>query len=123
VDLEQFVEQSLIQIIAGVGKAQNSTRLAGKHHSEADVVNPRFMAGADMSPKGRDYFTVDRNIVQFVDFDVAVSSETGSNLKGDASIKVLGFGIGTQAGSEKATSAVSRIKFQVPIVLPRAKGD
>jgi hypothetical protein len=123
VNLENFVEQSLIQIMSGVAKAQQATKLEGKHHSESDVINPRFMPGADFSPKDRYYFTIDRNVVQFVDFDVAVTSETGSNIRGGASIKVLGIGVGTDAGINDKLSAVSRLKFQVPIIFPRSQGE
>ena len=52
-DLEQFVETTLRQIISGVKKAQEATRIPGKHASEADVINPSAMYSADPAPKGK----------------------------------------------------------------------
>ena len=68
-NLEEFVDTSLRQIIAGVKKAQEGTRLPGKHPSNADVVNPKIMYDADPAPKGKYFATVDRNLLHFVDFD------------------------------------------------------
>jgi hypothetical protein len=119
-NLEDFVDTSLRQIIAGVKKAQEATRLPGKHPSEADVVNPPVMYGADPAPKGKYFATVGRNLVHFVDFDVAVTTDSTSEAKGGLSLRVAGIGIGGGGGVSDRDSIVSRIKFQVPIVLPQS---
>ena len=119
-NLEDFVDSSLRQIISGVKKAQEATRLPGKHPTEADVVNPPVMYNADPAPKGKYFATVGRNIVHFVDFDVAVTTDSTSEAKADLSLKVVGIGIGGGGGVSDTDSVVSRIKFQVPIVLPQS---
>ena len=122
-NLEEFVDTSLRQIIAGVKKAQEGTRLPGKHPSNADVVNPKIMYDADPAPKGKYFATVDRNLLHFVDFDVAVTTDSTSEAKGDLALKVAGIGIGGGGGVSDRDSVVSRIKFQVPIVLPRSPDE
>ena len=71
-NLEEFVKITLEQIISGVKKAQESTKLQNKHPSAADLVNPAIMYSADSAPKGKYFATVQRNLVHFVEFDVAV---------------------------------------------------
>jgi hypothetical protein len=123
VNLEEFVETSLRQIIAGVKKAQQATSLPGKHPSAADVINPAAMYGADPAPKGKYFATVERNLVHFVDFDVAVTTDSMSEAKAGLSLKVAGIGIGGGGGVSDKDSVVSRIKFQVPIVLPQSTDE
>ena len=122
-NLEEFVEMSLRQIIAGVKKAQIATRLPGKHPTEADVINPAVMYGADPAPKGKFFATVGRNLVHFVDFDVAVTTDSTAEAKAGLSLKVVGIGIGSGGGVSERDSVVSRIKFQVPIVLPQSADE
>lgn len=118
-NLEDFVEASLKQIITGVRKAQEATRLPGKHTTEADLINPALMYGADSAPKGKHYATVGRNLVHFVEFDVAVTTDSSSGAKGGLSLKVAGIGFdGGTTGTDRNT-AVSRIRFEVPLMLPR----
>lgn len=60
-------------------------------------------------------------LLQDVSLDVAVTvSESG---KSGAGLRVGAFGIGGQieGGSDRAHSEVSRIKFVVPLVLPRGE--
>jgi hypothetical protein len=61
-NLEEFVETSLKQIISGVKKAQQATRLPGKHATEGDGVHPAIMYSADSAPKGKYFAKVDRNL-------------------------------------------------------------
>lgn len=119
-NLEEFIETSLKQIIGGVKKAQEATRLPGKHPSEADVINPAVMYGADSAHKGKYFATVGRNLVHFVDFDVAVTTDSATEAKGGLSIKVVGIGVGGGGSTSDRDTVVSRIKFQVPIMLPQS---
>jgi hypothetical protein len=119
-DLSEFVEMSLIQIIEGVNRAQKATRLAGRHASEADVVNPAIMYSADGAPKGKYFATIERNLVHFVDFDVAVTTESTLGTSGGGKIRVLGIGVGAEGSTQSKDLTASRIKFQVPISLPRS---
>jgi hypothetical protein len=118
-NLEDFVEATLCQIIGGVEKAQVATRLPERHHTEADLVNPRVMYGADSAPKGKYFARQDRNLVHFVSFDVAVTSEQSVEGKGGFSIKVAGVGFNAGAGGADRDTVVSRVKFEVPLALPQ----
>lgn len=55
-----------------------------------------------------------------VDFDVAVTTVESEQSKGGAGIFVAGLGLGGQIRSDAQNTVVSRIKFSVPIALPRA---
>ena len=120
-DLEQFVETTLKQIISGVKKAQDATQIQGKHSSEANVINPSVMYNADPAPRGKYYATQDKNLVHFVDFDVAVTTDSNSEAKGGISLKIAGVGFDGGGGIIDRNGVVSRIKFQVPIILPKTE--
>jgi hypothetical protein len=122
-NLEEFVETSLKQIIEGVKKAQKATRLSDKHVGEADVVNPAIIYSADSAPKGKYFATVGSNLVHFVDFDVAVTTDSSTEAKAGLNLKVAGIGFGGSGGVTDKDSVVSRIKFQVPITLPQSKDE
>lgn len=119
-NLEEFVETSLKQVISGVKRAQEATKLPGKHALEADVINPTIMYSADNAPKDKYFATRDKNLVHFVDFDVAVTTDSTTEAKGGGALKIAGIGVEGGGGAVDRDSTVSRIKFQVPIVLPRS---
>ena len=122
-NLEEFVDTSLRQILAGVKKAQGATKIPGKHPSEADVINPAVMYDADSAPKGKYFATIGSNLVHFVDFDVAVTTDSTSEAKAGLSLKVAGIGFGGGGGVSDRDNVVSRIKFQVPIILPQSMDE
>ena len=119
-NLEEFIETSLKEIIGGVKKAQKATLLPGKHPSDADAVNPSVMYFADSAPMSKYFATIDRNLVHFVDFDIAVTTDSTTEAKGNLSIKVAGIGVAGGGGAADRDTIVSRIKFQVPIILSRS---
>ncbi|MFZ5801227.1 MAG: hypothetical protein ACOY3D_07650, partial [Candidatus Omnitrophota bacterium] len=107
------------QIIGGVKRAQAGTKLNGKNSDEAVVINTPVMYSADSAPKGRYFATTDRNLVHFVDFDVAVTTDSTSESKGSLSLRVAGVGLDGGGGIIDKNNVVSRVKFQVPITLPQ----
>jgi len=118
-ELDEFIEESLKQILQGVKKAQEVTRLPNRDPRESALINPDIMYSADSAPKGKYYATISRDLVLFVDFDVAVTTDYKGEAKGTLGIKVFGIGIGGSGSSSEGASTVSRIKFQVPIRLPK----
>jgi hypothetical protein len=52
VDIAEFVEATLTQIVDGVSRAQKATRHVAKPAAESDLINPRVMHRADSAPKG-----------------------------------------------------------------------
>lgn len=121
-NLAEFVEASLTQIITGVRRAQDTTRLVSKSPSEADLINPSIMYAADSAPKGKHFATQSRNLVHFVSFDVAVTTDSSSDAKGGISIKVAGIGLDASGGGTTKDTVVSHIKFEVPITYPQPSG-
>ena len=122
-NLEEFVETCLVQIASGVRKAQQATRIEGRVAREADLINPSIMYGADGAPQGKFYATMERNLVHFVDFDVALTTTEASGAKGGVNLSVAGVGLKGGGSAEQSESVVSRIRFQVPIALPRSEDE
>jgi hypothetical protein len=99
--LQEFVKETLLAVINGVGEAQDAL---GERGGE---VNP-YTRG---TPKGLLYGSKE---LQYVDFDVAVT--VVESTEASAGITVLG--IGGKGALSESTNSVSRIKFRVPIGLP-----
>jgi len=104
--LEEFVKESLLQIISGVKEANES--IEAKDAS----VNPVSMGKAQVHE--RTYLSIP---VQNIEFDVAVSVSEGAKAGGGLTV----MGMGVKGGVSETSSTVSRIRFQVPIALPRGK--
>jgi malic enzyme len=100
-DLETFICETLRQIVKGVKTAQLHEDCKG-----ADI-NPEYTTGPE---------------VKQIDFDVALTVTEGTEKLGKGNIGVASvLGIGGQASLTSASSSVSRIKFNIPLVLPTNK--
>ena len=115
-ELKEFISQSLVQIIEGVKDAQS------KVNSQTAKINPEMQRILNESSGGYAAFGWAKgggpNPVFLVDFDVAVTAEEGKNTKGGVGVVAGVFALGTQGQSQKANSAISRIQFKVPLLLP-----
>lgn len=109
VDLEDFIAQTLSQIMRGVRTAQHSTEGNARTEMMA-VINPAEQVGDPRHVDGRPIDTVD--------FDVAVTTTVSQDGETMGGIKVLGIGIGGSSKEEQSHTSVSRIKFSVPAFLP-----
>jgi hypothetical protein len=109
--LEDFVTETIKQIINGVKVAQEyAVGVQAK-------VNPRFRAFGDKSIAK--WVDSDQGLaVQEIEFDVAISAVEGTETKGGIGIFIGPVGLGSQGKSEASSSAVNRIKFSIPLVLP-----
>jgi len=99
-NIKTFVSESLTQIIEAVEEAQR------KHVSSA--INPSF--GSDFPEKENN-----------VEFDIAVTVESGTETKGGIAVFGGAINLGTHGKSEKSDVTVSRIKFSVPIAFQYRK--
>jgi hypothetical protein len=107
-DLETFIGETLRQIIKGVTAAQ--------HHDDCSRarINPDTVRN---KRAGTENYLGER--VQKVEFDVAVCVSEGSEKHGKASIGVASIiGLGGQATLAASSSTVSRIRFEIPLILP-----
>ncbi len=113
-ELKDFVSETLKQIIIDVKSAQEIAKEQGGQ------INPSGMYATAASEN-----TVlrgpNREVVQEIEFDVAVTTTQEDQAKGGIGIFVGGIGIGVQGQSGDRNSAINRIKFKVPIILPFQK--
>ncbi len=109
-DLEEFVASSIEQIIAGVMRAKE--KVAAEMQGKARV-NPRVASGS--LPNRFATVSAGSDVVQFVDFDVAVTASKGQAGQAGGGIRVAGIEIGGGREKTQEDSVVSRIKFWVPI--------
>lgn len=113
-DLKQFVSETLVQISEGIEAAQKQLREAG---SEA-VVNTNMTKTDDghLVTGGR------RRPVEFVEFDVAILANEGTETKAGIGLTVASL-LNLDAGGKSTESAgrESRIKFRVPMSYPMHK--
>lgn len=107
VALRGFVRQTLEDIIGGAADV------------EGDNVVPKGI-GSGKYP-GASVSTIPRRgALIAVSFDVAVAAETGDAVKGGSRVKVavLGAGADGEVGTTSKNVAVTRIQFEVPVLLP-----
>lgn len=110
--LNEFISQTLNQIIDGVTSAQEY----GK--TKKANINPSS-ARMDSKASGYCYCSETGIPLQDVEFDVAVTvSESNITSNGDKNIGAISVTSLNQASNQN--SSVSRIKFKVPILLPNA---
>lgn len=94
-DIKEFISETLKQIIDGILDAQNYT----------GTKNAVIVPCSDYN----------RN----VDFDIAVTVVEGKETGAKAGISVWSIGAGVAAKTESSSSTVSRIKFEIPVELPK----
>lgn len=101
-DIREFVEETLKQVIEGVKAAQES-----EGGNLINASNNAPVSGHLFSNGTLGTFTI-------VEFDIAVSAETAG--KGGAGLKV--FGVGVEGSGEHKSGYANRISFAVPVRLP-----
>ena len=110
--LEQFVEESLKQIISGVSKAKEHGEKHGAH------VNP-VKAAFNSNSQNVVYCTETGIPLQQVEFDIAVTVSESSSIASEGSTGVGDITVSGQSSENTSTnSSASRIKFTVPVRLP-----
>ena len=109
--LQDFISETLKEIIAGVKEAQD-------YASEQNAkVNPSAKHIGDIESQ----ILVDADNLehlQNVDFDVAVMSTEGTEAKGGAGILVASIGFGIHQKTDTSNNIVNRVRFSVPLALP-----
>jgi hypothetical protein len=107
--LEEFVKDTLLQIIKGVKSAQDEADAFGA------VVSPSLSSEDVNTVKIHDK----SRTVTGVDFDVVLTESVSS--KGDAKVSV-GFmhfaKVGAEGGDAKENGVRTSVKFSVPVALP-----
>ena len=111
--LKEFVSTVLEQIVAGVSDAQKKVSETGGE------VNPR-LSGSNLSARQEKALMTFSDLIQPVEFDVAMTATDETSGGG----RVAVFGMASGSASKISTDqVVSRIKFIVPVKLPRTSGS
>lgn len=115
-ELKDFVAQALTQIAEGVVQAQTTLDPLGAK------VNPVIR---HMLPKGEKSYEAfgwaegeNGNPILLVSFDVGVTATEGTKTKGGIGVVTGIISLGSAGASDKSETAVSRLSFKVPLLLP-----
>ena len=103
-NLQDFVSETLTQIIDGVGDAQTKVAQRREETGGEEAIGQR------VNPV--------RLPAEWVSFDVAVTVEQGEGTKASIGVFSGVFGLGVQGESESKNVSLSRINFKVPIRYP-----
>jgi hypothetical protein len=103
-ELEEFIQSSLLQIMRGITAARLEWDRAGNVSGDG-VISPAWD-----SPE---YF---KNRVQEVKFDVAVTAATKTEGAGTGGVRVVALDLTGKIGRSTENSTVSRISFSIPIL-------
>jgi len=104
-DIQQFVKESLCQIIEGVKQAKE------KH----DNVNPWYEIHGAGSVPGNAIVDSGGQLLFMVDFDLAVMVTEESTQSGNIGLKIKIVAAGGGVGTGTSLTSVTRVKFAVPI--------
>ena len=128
-NLQEFIKETVVQIAESVVDIQN-------HFDEKGIdaiVNPREFQEIEGDYSGRykptDY---DKNsgksypsnyfrVVDAVEFDVAVTVESGTSKEVGGKLKVFDMGIGAEGSEASKQANVSKVRFKVPLVMPHGR--
>lgn len=109
-ELKDFVAQTLTQLIEGVVASQK----AGSAHGA--TVNPQINPMSDSSKHG--FVHCYEGFAQVVRFDVALTVTEGTGTKGGIGVFAGPVNLGSSGQSSSSNSSVSRVQFNVPLILP-----
>lgn len=113
IELRDFISNTLTQLIDGIVSAQEYATGKGA------IINPQNKFPSDFSKMSR--LEKSLQLVHIVEFDVAVTVAEDKQLKGGIGIVVPELSLGYQASIDNQKSAISRVQFSIPIILPTQK--
>ena len=112
-ELKQFISQALTSIVEGVVEAQKQTGDQGA------FVNPGGLMRTTKSISDNAIWdNRTNNFARLVDFDIAVTVEEGTKTNAKIGVVAGLLNLGAGGASENKELAVSRIRFEVPVLLP-----
>lgn len=104
-DLKDFIRETLLQIQRGIGEAQKEL-----HGTYLGVISPIFKPIDDLT----------ENDLEWVDFDVAVTVTESKDRDAGGKLNVAAISLVGSSKRSHETESISRVKFRVPIVPPKA---
>ena len=109
-ELQDFIKQTLVEIMNGVKDAQEATKDSGGY------VAPKttdLLKAAEVGITPR----------QGVEFDVALTTSDAKGQKAGIGVFLGSFGVGGQNEAKAENLSHTRIRFSVPIALPTVVPD
>ena len=100
-NLDEFIKESLLQILKGIREAQKETENQG---NETGVINPKW-------GEEKDYYKYKSEVA----FDIAISAVDKTGGGGKAGVRVLALEIGGGGEVSHESSRVSRVSFKLPV--------
>ena len=110
-DLKDFIQSAVSQIVEGMVAAQSAAAAHGA------TLNP----GVDLAGKGAAGQAGAGSRVSNIAFDVAITAVEGSGPQGVPQLRVAGSGADLHAKVHAKGEAVTRLQFSLPIALPQAR--
>ena len=112
-ELKDYITETLTQIIQGVKDAQ---KFASENDSKVNSKNVNLFYKGDM-PVYSDLNN--ENYAQMIDFEIAINVTEDNNKKGGVGVFLGSLGVGGQIENQLSNNTVNRIKFSIPIFLPK----
>ena len=109
-DLKDFIQSAVAQIVEGMVAAQAAAATHGA------TLNPAFEPGGKGNASGAGQAAASARVSNIA-FDVAVTAVEDAGAEGRATLRVAGAGAKPNPQGEQVT----RLQFSVPIVLPEAR--
>jgi len=107
-ELREFIQATLQQIVEGVSAAQKDTATAGA------IINPSTI----MFYQNGQYNKFDHAMPTQVEFDVGLATTDKKDSAEGIGVFLGSINLGTKNATGTENVAVTRVKFSVPIVLP-----
>lgn len=112
IEVEEFVRNTLCQIVAGVVSAGRLVQDTG-----AEICPPIKTDLAKLAKEGREISH--RGLpIREVEFDLAVTASKEKGAKGGIGVVVSVIKLGTEAQTKSQDQRESRIKFSIPLTFP-----
>ncbi len=115
--LDQFVADTLTQIVKGIKKSQQdliNDNSSNSDQTDINIENGTIVPHYDFYPKDI-HISSDRKPIFYVDFDVALTVSNEADAEATVSVMSLLKG---SASIKDSNSSVNRIQFNVPIIYP-----
>lgn len=124
-DLKEFVKESIVQISHGIEEANSEISGMGA------MVNPMYVqmnsdkaqSYGRTTSRNNDYPNPDGKIIQKLEFDVALTAESGQQGSAGAKLSIASIGIGADGKKESSNRSESRLRFSIPVVFPVFKNE
>jgi hypothetical protein len=118
-ELKDFINETLTQIMQGIRDAQSDE---SKHGGE---INPRIIIGDYLLDRKEEIRRAGMMLsdmheaIDFVNFDVAVTVTEATGTKGGIGILMGVVGAGSQGQSSASSGSLNRIQFRIPVSYPK----